>query len=60
MKIKNEDILFLEQALIKAEAELLAWNKRRLHSSSSATISRIYVESLRQELATLRQQRMSK
>ena len=45
-----------EAQLKRAERESQAWNRGRHKSASNAPVSKLYVESLRKEIAELRQQ----
>ena len=42
-----------EQQLTAAETEMNAWNRAKYKGSSNALLSKIYVESLKKELADL-------
>lgn len=49
----SELIARKEQQLRSAEAEMNVWNQGKYKSSSNASISKIHVESIRKELASL-------
>ena len=51
-----EKIREKEAELQRSERESQAWNRGRHKSASNAPISKLYVESLRKEIAELRQQ----
>jgi hypothetical protein len=45
-----------ESQLHKAELESSAWNNGKYKNSSNASVSKIFVESLRKEISRLREQ----